>query len=99
MTLRFGRHAIQDLEEARDHYERITEELADGFVADLDRVVERMQMFPNGAAPVEGFPGVRRARMRRFPSGVCYRVLEPDTIEVLRIVHAARDSSGSGDEP
>lgn len=97
MTLRFGRHAIHDLEEARDYYARIREELADGFVADLDRVVERMQMFPNGAPPVEGFPGVRRARMRRFPYGVFYRVLEPDAIEVLRVVHAAREGAEPGD--
>ncbi|GAB3199640.1 hypothetical protein GCM10027062_16860 [Nocardioides hungaricus] len=90
MTVRLGRLAIRDLERAREYYGH-DDGLSAGLLADLDRVIERMQAFPNGAPPVEGFPGVRRARMRRFPYGVFYRVLGPDSIEVLRIVHAARE--------
>jgi plasmid stabilization system protein ParE len=86
----FGPLAVEDLVAARDHYLEIDPELAEGLRAELDRVLERLAMFPNGAPPVQGFPGVRRARMRRFPYGVFYR-LDDEQILVLRVLHSKRD--------
>lgn len=83
-------HAVDDLREARDYYAAIDPSLGKALVAAFDTAVKRIRIFPHGASPVDGFPGLRRARMRRFPYGVFYR----DTGEplvVVRVLHNARD--------
>jgi plasmid stabilization system protein ParE len=89
--LRLTELAIGDLTEARDHYREIDEDIARQFLDQLDRVLDRLTVFPHGAPPVDGFAGVRRARMRQFPYGVFYR-LDDDDILVLRVLHTRRDS-------
>ena len=91
MTLRLTELAAGDLTEARDRYRSIDEDLERRFLDQLDRVMDRLVMFPNGAPPVDGFPGVRRARMRHFPYGIFYRPDEIDVL-VLRVVHTRRDA-------
>ena len=87
-----GEHAVDDLRRARDHYAAIDPALSDAFAHAFDAVVERIHVFPHGAPPVDGFPGVRRARMRRFPYGVFYRDAD-ETVIVLRVLHNARDTA------
>lgn len=70
MTVVLGELAVEDLRRARDHYARIDPALSQNFADASDTVISRIGAFPHGAPPVEGFPGLRRARMRRFP----YRV-------------------------
>ncbi|WP_417563077.1 type II toxin-antitoxin system RelE/ParE family toxin [Microbacterium sp.] len=89
MTLRLTELAVGDLTEARDHYRAIDKDLERRFLDQLDRVMDRLAMFPNGAPPVDGFPGVRRVRMRAFPYGIFYR-LDGQEILVLRVVHTRR---------
>lgn len=91
MTLRLTELAIGDLTEARDHYRAIEKDLERRFLDQLDRVMDRLVMFPNGAPPVDGFPGVRRARMRQFPYGIFYRP-QGDDILILRVVHTRSDA-------
>ncbi|GGB24059.1 hypothetical protein GCM10011492_12460 [Flexivirga endophytica] len=95
MTVALGEHAVADLRRARDHYARIDPALSHNFADAFDMVVSRIRAFPHGAPPVEGFPGLRRARMRRFPYGVFYRDA-PDqdpVILVVRVLHSSRDAS------
>ena len=65
MTVRLTELAVSDLAETRDHYRAIGDDLEHRFLDELDLVMDRLLTFPNGAPPVDGFPGVRRARMRR----------------------------------
>lgn len=85
-----GEHAVDDLRRARDHYSAIDPTLSDDFAAAFDVVVERIRIFPHGAPPVDGFPGLRRARIRRFPYGVFYRDTD-EAVIVLRVLLHARD--------
>ena len=86
-----GEHAVDDLRRARDHYSAIDPTLSDDFAHAFDVVVERIRTFPHGAPPVDGFSGLRRARMRRFPYGVFYRDTD-ETVIVVRVLHNARDA-------
>lgn len=95
MKVLLGPHAVQDLRSARDHYDEIDPALGTAFAAAFDLLVERIEIFPHGAAPVEGFAGVRRARMRRFPYGVFYSddAETNDQVVILRVLHAAQDTA------
>lgn len=84
-----GEHAVDDLRRACDHYAAIDPALSDDFALAFDAVVERIRIFPHGASPVDGLPGLRRARMRRFPYGVFYRDTD-ETMIVVRVLHNAR---------
>ena len=95
MRVRVTEQAVGDLAETRDHYRAIGEDLEQRFFDQFDLVVDRLVTFPNGAPPVDGFPGVRRARMRQFPYGVFYR-LDGDDILILRVLHTGRDGSDAG---
>lgn len=86
-----GEHAVDDLRRARDHYAAIDPALCDDFALVVDAVLNRVRTFPHGAPPVDGFPGLRRARMRRFPYGVFYRDMD-GTMTVLRVLHNVRDT-------
>jgi plasmid stabilization system protein ParE len=93
VTIRFTRLAVSDVTEIRDRYEGVDELLEQRFLDQLDVVMERLLAFPMGAPPVDGFPGVRRARLRRFPYGVFYRADDGDII-VLRVLHTRRSPTG-----
>lgn len=90
VRIALGEHAVDDLRRARDHYGAIDSALSDEFARAFDVVVERIRVFPHGAPPVDGFPRLRRARMRRFPYGVFYRDTN-EAVIVLRVLHNARD--------
>ena len=93
MRVRLTPQAVDDVRDAVDHYDDVAG-LGEEFLDQFDSVVERLLMFPNGAPPVEGFPGVRRARIRRFPYGAFYR-LDGDDLVVLRVLHGRRDAATS----
>jgi plasmid stabilization system protein ParE len=89
-----ARHIPQfaTLGEIRDYYACIDENIEQRFLSQFDAVIERIVTFPRGAPPVEGFPGMRRARLRPFPYGVFYR-LSGEDIVILRALHTRRDRS------
>ncbi|MCX7521753.1 type II toxin-antitoxin system RelE/ParE family toxin [Microbacterium sp. STN6] len=89
MTVRLTGLAVSDLSEIRDHYRAIDDDIERRFLDQFDLVVERLLSFPRGAPSVEGFSGVRRARIRALPYGVFYR-LEGDDILILRVLHTRR---------
>lgn len=87
----FSRRAESALAEIHASYSIASPLLGDAFLAETDRVVARVSR-----APLM-FPGlyrdVRRARLRRFPYEMFYRVLD-DHVRVLALVHARRDPRG-----
>lgn len=95
MTVVLSEHAVDDLRRARDHYARIDPVLSENFADAFDIVISRISAFPHGAPPVEGFPGLRRTRMRRFPHGVFYRDTpnQDPVILIVRVLHGSRDAS------
>jgi plasmid stabilization system protein ParE len=84
----FSSAARAELIEARDWYAARNPELADRFTAEVENIVERM-----AAAPLQ-FPvvhkDVRRARCRRFPYALFFRVAG-GTLHVIACFHGKRD--------
>lgn len=92
MTIRLTALAASDLVEIRDQYRTASDASERRFLDQFDIVIERLRSFPRGAPPVDGFPGVRRARLRPLPYGVFYR-LDGEDILLLRVLHTRRDAS------
>lgn len=82
--------AVTDIEEAVDYYRGIDPELSARFIDDVDAAIARIMVFPKGSPPVEGFDGLRRARMRQFPYGVFYQQTQASDILVVRVLHTRR---------
>ena len=84
----FSPAARAELIEARDWYAFRNADLADRFVAEVENVVARI------AAAPQQFPvvhrNVRRARCRRFPYALFFRVVG-DTVQVIACFHGKRD--------
>jgi len=86
-----GEHAVDDLRRARDHYSAIDPALSDDFAHAFDAVVERIGIFPHGAPPVNGLPGLRRPDEAVPLRGVLPR--HGETVIVVRVPHNARDAA------
>ena len=90
MKVRFRSEAAVEVREARAFYADRDPHLGDHFVAALDaavsRFVERPRAFPSLLRP----DVVRRARLRRFPYVVLFRLIGSETIEVLAVAHTRR---------
>jgi toxin ParE1/3/4 len=87
----YSRLALAELE---DILERIAAEnpaAAVRFRARVERVIERIEQFPEGAQEVAERPGVRRLPLVRYPYVIHYRVTENEIV-ILRIIHGARRS-------
>lgn len=83
-------HAAVDIEEACGYYLGIEAPLGTRFADDVGAAIERIVMFPHGAPPVEGFPALRRARLRRFPYGLFYQLTPAGDLLVVRVLHSRR---------
>ena len=70
--------------EAQDWYEREAPGLGASFRAEVERVVHRL-----AANPLQ-FPDVRRARLRTFPYGLFFWVVD-DGVFVIACFHSSRD--------
>lgn len=92
MRVLLSRHARADIEETVDYYVQLDPELGTLFLHDLDAVIDRIVMFPRGAPPVDGFEHLHRARMRRFPYGIFYRLPTDGDLTVVRVLHTRRDT-------
>lgn len=74
---------------AYEYYAEANADLAEELLDELDRLLQRLSIFPRSAQPVDGYAGVRRALLHRFPFAAFYIVGE-DEIAVLRVIHTAR---------
>ena len=84
----FRPEAAVDVIEARKWYDNQQTGLGDDFGNALADIVERVQAMPRMYVIV--LENVHRAKVRRFPYLLYYRVLE-DRIEVLAVLHSSRD--------
>ena len=77
-----------DLFQARDWYEQEDAEIAAAFVDSFEAIISRIKAMPELYAVA--LKNIRRAKLRRFPYLVYYRVLS-DRIEVIAVLHGSRD--------
>ncbi len=80
--------AEQDLAEARDWYDRRRMGLGDELLSFVEESLVHIERSPEHR-PAE-YRDVRRAKVRRFPYVIYYRV-KLDFVEVLAILHGGRD--------
>ena len=88
LPLELRPEAESDIRSARDWYDRQRNGLGDEFLDSVDALFAAIAQHPRQYAATAR--GVRRAKRRRFPYVVYYRVLT-DCIEVLAILHGRRD--------
>jgi plasmid stabilization system protein ParE len=81
--------AQADLLEARDWYKRRRAGLGDEFVDVVDELFARIAESPTLFAASVG--DVRRAKLKRFPYVVYYRILA-ERLEVIGVLHGSRHS-------
>ena len=90
MKVRFRPEAALEAREARAFYAEREPQLGAQFVTALEavvtRIAERPRAFPELLRPAI----VRRARLRRFPYVVMFRLVGNETIEVLAVAHTRR---------
>jgi plasmid stabilization system protein ParE len=84
----FSPAARAELIEARDWYSARGAELADRFITEIDNVVARIATAPQQFPLVHR--DVRRARCRRFPYALFFRVIG-GTVQVIACFHSKRD--------
>jgi len=84
----FRPEAAVDVIETRKWYDNQQTGLGDDFRNALADIVERVQAMPRMYVVV--VKSVHRAKLRRFPYLLYYRVRE-DRIEVLAVLHSSRD--------
>ena len=84
----FRPEAAVDVIEARQWYDNQQMGLGDDFRNALEDIVERIRSMPRMYVIV--VENVHRAKLRRFPYLLYYRVLE-NRIEVLAVLHSSRD--------
>ncbi len=80
--------AQADVAEAFAWYETQRVGLGSEFLAEVARVLERIEQLPESYAVLRG--QTRRALVHRFPYAVFY-VLDPDVIGVTAVMHGRRD--------
>ena len=88
LSVVFGPAARAELIDARDWYSARGAELAADFAAEVDTVVGRIATAPQHFPVV--YRGVRRARCRRFPYALFFRVID-GTVYVMACFHSSRD--------
>jgi len=90
MSLRveFRPEAEADLFSARDWYEEQRQGVGEVFSTAVESAVTRITAMPE--MYVKALRDVRRAKVRKFPYLIYYRVLS-DRIQVIAVLHASRD--------
>ncbi len=86
--LRLTPEAELDVDEAHLWYQRQARELAEDFLAAVNRCIASIQRHPEAYARVDRT--TRRALLRRFPYALFYEV-GPVEIIVYAVFHGARD--------
>jgi plasmid stabilization system protein ParE len=87
-TLIVRPEAEQDMADGRDWYDRQRAGLGGEFLTAVEDVFDRIAQMPELYAAE--YREVRRARLRRFPYIVYYRI-HGDTVQVLAVLHASRN--------
>ncbi len=87
MNLSYHKAVQQEVEQACQWYDERKDRLGDEFFEEVERVLGLI------AANPQAFPlaplGRRKARLKRFPYAICYRILA-DRVRVLSVRHDKR---------
>jgi plasmid stabilization system protein ParE len=84
----FQRHVREDIDDAFTWYENQQVGLGERFLAELERVFERLTHSP--AIHQMIFENVRRTTLRRFPYSVFYQI-QLDRVEIIAVQHGRRN--------
>jgi toxin ParE1/3/4 len=84
----FRPEAKRDVLNSRRWYEREEAGLGEVFAQSLAEVIDRIESMPR-MYPM-AHHDARRAKMRKFPYLVYYRIVE-DQIEIIAVLHGSRD--------
>ena len=85
--IRFHPLALSEAETARAWYAERNPHVADLFVAEIERAVERISQFPEGSPRIRG--AARRFVFPKFPFSFIFRV-ESKFIEIIAVAHHRR---------
>jgi hypothetical protein len=87
VTIRFLAVARRELDDTVEWYERQSHGLGYEFLDELDRVVRRINAYPESSAELTR--GLRRALLGRFPYGLIYGI-DAGSIIVVAVAHLHR---------
>jgi len=88
MELIFHRRAILEYREALRHYDQISFQLGDRFVAAMDSAVARILADPT-SHPLE-LGSFRCVRLKQFPYALFFQVIADNTVGVISVAHTSR---------
>ena len=87
----FRPQARAEIRAARAWYDAQVRGLGRVFIAELDTILELLQLHPQMFAPVTADHQVRRALLHRFPYSLVFEVLRSDVIVILACRHVRQD--------
>jgi plasmid stabilization system protein ParE len=82
--------AEADIRETYESYEMIRAGLGDRYAAQVQKVLERIEFMPEMYGVI--WQDVRAVRLRQFRH-VVYYVVSVDRVEILAVMHGARDAT------
>ena len=97
MTARVLRRlrAAEDAEELAEHIAKDSLDSAIRFLENLEATLRHLAEFPSLGGPFEaqipGLANLRTSRVKGFPNHVIFYIEHSNTIEIVRVLHGARD--------
>jgi toxin ParE1/3/4 len=88
MKTRFLMAALQELEEAADHYDGFQPGLGDGLYEEIDAALTFISEFPEASPKTKR--GARRYNLKRFPYYLIYRAKDGE-IAIGAVGHGRRE--------
>ncbi|MCF6312220.1 MAG: type II toxin-antitoxin system RelE/ParE family toxin [Verrucomicrobiales bacterium] len=88
MKASYDDEAFEEAMDAAAWYETQQEGLVRRFLAEWKKAESRMVADPEINSPFEG--DLRKCRFEVFPYTLIYRIVEPDTLQVLAVMHQSR---------
>jgi toxin ParE1/3/4 len=92
MSVRYTARALEQLAEIFEYIAQDNPQAAHAVQARIRTSIERLDDFPF-AGRITDRPGVRVLTVVRYPYLIFYRTSDAGDVLILRILHAARDSS------
>lgn len=87
MNFEFHPQAQQELEDAVNYYDGISEALGDQFILEIQKTWERIENFPEAWPQLS--KNTHKCRVLTFPYGVIYQLKETE-IFIIAIMHLQR---------
>jgi plasmid stabilization system protein ParE len=94
MNYRFHPHARGELDDAVSYYQGIDVKLAQDFLDEVARTIDRILAFPRAWQRLA--PNIGRCRLNRFPYGLVYKTY-PSEVLILAVMHLHRQNTRQTD--